>query len=117
MLPPMTIVPGASMIELWELPLKSMLTSSSHQFSRAGGGGYHVQGGGARPADILMDSIHDTLVIGIGMDGGHQPLGYTEGIVQYLDRRGDAVGGAGGVGDDVVFFGIILFFIDAEDNG
>ena len=34
-----------------------------------------------------------------------------------LDHRGNAIGGAGSVGDDAGFCGIILFLIDPKDDG
>ncbi len=50
------------------------------------------------------------------MDGGHEPLADAEGVVQDLDDGGQAVGGAGGVGDDVVPAGVVLGVVDAEDD-
>ena len=171
------MVLGASIMELWGLPLKSILTSFSsqysmmplygpcggflkclvdllyrnvflciadevdngdggrgdahgiavnlafqpldqfaYQFGGAGGGGYNIEGSGAGPADILMDDIQYFLVVSIGVDGGHQPLGDPEVFMQHLDRRRDAVGGAGSIRDNVMLFRVIGAFINAKHD-
>ncbi len=45
------------------------------------------------------------------------PDGDAEGVVENLDDGREAVGGAGGVGDDVVLRRVVLVLVDAEDDG
>ena len=51
------------------------------------------------------------------MDGGHEAADEAAGFKDYLDDRGEAVGGATGVGEDVVLGRIVLVLVDAEDDG
>ena len=46
-----------------------------------------------------------------------KPLLDAEGLVHHFDDGGDAVRGAGGVGDDVVCGRVVHVFVDAEDDG
>ncbi len=64
-----------------------------------------------------MRQIEDLLVIGIGVDGGHEALDDLELIVGDFDCRGQTVGGAGGVRDDIMLLGIVFIFVDAEHDG
>ena len=48
-----------------------------------------------------MDLVGHALVVGVGVDRRHQALLDAEGVVEDLGERGEAVGGAGGVGDDL----------------
>ena len=51
------------------------------------------------------------------MDGGHQALGDAEAFLQqHVHDRREAVGGAGGVGDDVVVGRIVKIVIDAHHH-
>src|SRR6185437_4492905 len=79
--------------------------------------GNHRQGSGAGAAQILVRRVEDDLVIGVAVDRGHDAAGDAEGIVEDLDDRCEAVGGAGGIGDDVVLRRVVLVVIDAEDDG
>ena len=88
----------------------------SYRSGGTGGGGNDVQGGGSRPAQVTMEHVKQSLVIGIGMNSGHQPLADAKALVQYLDHRGNAVGGAGGVGYDFVLIWLVLVFIYPEDD-
>lgn len=63
-----------------------------------------------------MVDIGEHLVVGVGVDGGHQPLLDTELAVQHLGDRRQAVGGARGVGDDLVR-GAQHVVVDAVDHG
>ena len=63
-----------------------------------------------------MHGVEGRLVTGIGMDGGHHSLFDAEFLVQHIGQRGQAVGGAGGVGDHHVVLGEGLV-VDAEDDG
>jgi hypothetical protein len=50
----------------------------------------------------LVDLVEDLLVVGIGVDRGHQPAFDADRVVQHLGERREAVGGARGVRDDLV---------------
>src|SRR5690606_472615 len=84
---------------------------------RAGGRRDHVQSSGARTAKVLVRQVEDALVVGVAVDGGHQRTLNFELVVDDLRRRGEAVGRAGSVGDDVVVGRVVLLFVDAETNG
>jgi hypothetical protein len=90
-----------------------------HQADGLGGAGLgrdDVGGGGAGAAQVLVAHVHGDLVVGVGVDGGHQALLDADAVGQDLGDRGQAVGRAGGVGDD----GHVAaqhFFIDAHDDG
>ena len=83
---------------------------------RAGGGGDDVLRGSPRPAQVLVREVKDDLVIGVGVDRGHQALADAEGVVQHLGHRRDAVRRAGRVGDDVVLRGVVLVVVDAHHD-
>ena len=68
---------------------------------RAGLGGDHVDGRRAGPVHVLVDLVGNPLVVGVGVNRGHQALLDAEGLVQDLGHRGQAVGGAGRVGHDL----------------
>src|SRR6201999_2748080 len=57
------------------------------------------------------------LVLGVGVHGGHQALDDAEVLQQDLGHRRHAVGGAGGVGDDLVVGRVVLVVVDAHDDG
>jgi len=71
----------------------------------------------SRPPQVLVRQIQDALVVGISVDGGHQPFDDAERIVDYLGRWSQTVGGTGGIGDDVMLLGIVLLLIYAQDDG
>jgi hypothetical protein len=90
-----------------------------HQADGLGGaglGGDDVGGGGAGAAQVLVADVDGDLVVGVGVDGGHQALLDADAVGQDLGDRGQAVGGAGGVGDDG-HAGLQRFFVDAHDDG
>ena len=52
------------------------------------------------------------------MDGGHEPLLDAKTLFeQHMDDRGQTVGRAARVGNDMVLLGIILVIIDSDNNG
>ena len=51
------------------------------------------------------------------MDGGHQAPADAEVIEDHLGKRSQAVGGAGGIGDDMVDGRVILILVDPHDKG
>ena len=80
--------------------------------------GMIFRAGGARAAQFfLMALVEDDLVIGVGVDGGHHGVEDAEFLVHNLGGGGQAVGGAGGVGNHVVLGGVVLVFIDAQHDG
>src|ERR1044072_3535173 len=57
-------------------------------------------------------------VRGVVVDRRHQPLVDAEAVVQHLGQRRQAVGRAGGVGDDVVLLGVVVALaVDAPRHG
>src|SRR5512138_839188 len=74
-------------------------------------------GRGPGPAQVLVGGVEDLLVVRVRVYGGHEALLDAEDVVQDLDHGGQAVGRAGGVGDDVVLGGIVRPLVDAEDQG
>ncbi len=64
-----------------------------------------------------MDVILKVLVHRVRVHGGHQAAVDAEAILQHLGHRGQAVGGAAGIGNDVVLLGIVLIVVDAQANG
>ena len=70
----------------------------THGLGGTGLGGDHVFGGGTGAAQVLVTHVGQHLVVGKGVDGGHQALGHANGVVQCLGHRCQAVGGAGSVG-------------------
>ncbi len=63
-----------------------------------------------------MRAVLQVLVLGVGVDGGHQALDDAELVVEDLGQRAQAVRGARGVGDDVLA-AVVLVVVDAEHDG
>ena len=63
-----------------------------------------------------MRSVDDGLGVGEVMQGGEHTVFEAEGFVDYFDDWRDAVGGAGGVGDDVIGGGVVEFVVAAHDD-
>src|SRR5699024_8619080 len=75
----------------------------------AGGGGDDVAGSSTAAAPILQrGTVNGLLGGGGGVHGGHQAFGDAELVVQDLGDGGQAVGGAGGVGDEVHVGGVLV---------
>jgi hypothetical protein len=70
----------------------------------------------ARAAQVLVADVDGDLVVGVGVDGGHQALLDADGVGQDLGDRGQAVGRARGVGDDG-HVGLQRAFVDTHDDG
>ena len=64
-----------------------------------------------------MHLVKDLLIVGVGVDGGHQALANVEPVMQHLCNGGDAVGCARGVGDDAVGARLVFIIVDAQHNG
>ena len=81
-----------------------------------GGGGDDVGTGATAAAPVLARGTIDGLLGGGGgVDGGHESLGDAEVVVDDLGERGQAVGGAGSVRDDVVL-GLVGIQVDSADE-
>mmetsp|Transcript_11498 Transcript_11498/g.23557 ORF Transcript_11498/g.23557 Transcript_11498/m.23557 type:complete len:384 (+) Transcript_11498:78-1229(+) len=81
------------------------------------GGGDDVAGGGTSTTPVLLGGgVDDSLGGGHGVDGGHEGLIDSEGIIDALDHRGKSVGGAGSAGDEVLG-SVVLVLVDAHDDG
>ena len=89
----------------------------AHGAGGAGAGGDDVLRRRPGAPQIPVVAVQKALVVGVGVDGGHQPAFYAESIVQHLDHGGKAVGGAGGVGDDAVRGVVQDGVVDADDDG
>src|SRR4029077_20078261 len=76
-----------------------------------------VDGGGAGPAQVAVGTVDERLVAGVGVHRGHEALLDAERIVEHLDHRHEAVGGAGGVGHDRVGGGVVGVVVDAHPEG
>ena len=63
-----------------------------------------------------MGAVHQHLVAGVGVDGGHQALLDAEGVVQHLDQGHEAVGRARGVGDDLVLRRVEVLVVHPVDE-
>ena len=94
-------------------------TDERHGLGGASGRRDDVDGRAASTLPILLGGAVDGLLGGgVGVDGGHQALGDAEAFLeQDVHEGGEAVSGAGGVGDDVVLGGVVLVVVDADDNG
>lgn len=81
-----------------------------------GGGGDDVLGRSTATTPVLGGGTVDGLLGGgVGVDGGHETLNETEVVVDHLGEGSQAVGGAGGVGEDVDV-GLVLGVVDTHDE-
>src|SRR5215211_6795500 len=84
---------------------------------RAGRGGDGVDGRRSGPAQVLVGEVEDDLVVGVGVDGGHEALLDPEAVEQDLGQGDHRVGRAGGVGDDVVAGRVVRLVVDPHHDG
>ena len=85
---------------------------------RAGRGRNQVERGRAGAAQVLVRPVEQVLVGGVGVDRGHQAVADPDRLVQDLRDRGEAVGRARRVADDVIALGVVdLVEVDADDDG
>ncbi len=77
----------------------------------------HRQRRRAGAPQVVVHQVEDALVVGVAVDGGHQPALDAEAVVEHLGDRRQAVGGARGVGDDVVLGRVVVRVVDAEGHG
>ena len=65
---------------------------------------------------LTLRAVQDHLVAGVSMNGGHDAGDDGIGLVQGVGHGGQAVGGAGSSGDDLIFSGQGLL-VDGVDDG
>ncbi len=85
----------------------------------AGGGGDDVvvQGTGAAQILLLGEAVHDGLGGGGGVHGGHEALDDAEVVMNDLGDGGQAVGGAGSVGNELHVGGVLVQVDAAHEHG
>src|SRR5262249_40160673 len=85
----------------------------------AGGAGDDVDGGAAASLPVfLAGTVHGFLRGGVAVDGGHEALFDAKAFFQkHMHHGSQAVGGATGVGDDVVIGRIVFVMVHAHDDG
>ena len=71
---------------------------------------------GAGPVGVTVIHVSEILVIGVSMNRSHQPLLYTDRLMQGFGDRCQAVSGARGVGDDLISGGQ-CGVVDTVDHG
>ncbi len=64
-----------------------------------------------------MASIQQALVASVAVGGGHHAFDDAKVIVEHLGDRGQAVGGAASVADDVVLVVVVFIVVHANDKG
>jgi len=86
---------------------------------RSGGRGDDIDRGRAAAAPVLLGNAVDRFLSRGGrVDRGHETAVDADALLhEHVDEGGEAVGGAGGVRDDDVLRGIVLFLVDAHDEG
>ena len=63
-----------------------------------------------------MREVEDLLIVGVGVNRGHETTLDAEGVVKNLGHGRKAVSGARGIRDDVVGRGVVLVVVDAHDD-
>ena len=64
-----------------------------------------------------MGKIENHLIVGVAVDGGHGAALDLEIVVHHLGHRRQAVSGAGGVGNNVMFGRIVHAIVHAQHDG
>src|SRR2546430_2592136 len=67
-------------------------------------------------AQVLVWEVEDLLVVGVGVNGGHESLFDRAGVVEHFGEWRNAVRGARRVRDDVVLVGVVGVVVDAEHD-
>jgi len=88
-----------------------------HSLGSTGAGGNDVHRSGTGTAQVTVGGIEDALVTGVAVGGGHRAFDDAEGLIQDLDHRRHAVGGAAGVAEDVVVLVAVLIGVHAHHEG
>src|SRR6185503_9443121 len=66
--------------------------------------------------EVLVGEVVDGLVVRVGGDGGGEAALDAEVVQQHLGHGGQAIGGAGGIGDELVLDGVVLPLVDAQHD-
>ncbi len=82
---------------------------------RASGRGNQAHARGPSAAQVLVRLIENALGIGQVMDGGDRTVADAELLMDHLDHRRQAVGGAGCRGDDAMLRRIEQTIVNAHD--
>jgi hypothetical protein len=106
---------GTRIEEPSSLPLSSGSTSPTARAAPVVVGIMDIAAARARRGSSV-DLVEDLLVVGVGVDRGHQPALDADRIVEHLGHGREAVGGARRVGDDLVIGGQLVV-VDAIDDG
>ncbi len=72
---------------------------------------------GPGPAQVFVWEIQDTLVVGIRVDGNHHAPFNPEGLMEDQGGRGQTIGGAGGIGNDLMVFRLVLILVYPHHHG
>ncbi len=67
-------------------------------------------------AQVLVNDIEQTLIIGVGVNGGHQALFDAERVMDDFHRGCQTVRRAGSVRDDMLPGRVVALFIDTQDK-
>lgn len=88
----------------------------SDSLGGTGAAGDDVLGSSTASSPVLGGgSVHDLLGGSVGVDSGHETLNQTPVVVDDLGKGSETVGGARGVGDDLVFR-LVSIEIDTTDE-
>ncbi len=64
-----------------------------------------------------MQRVDQALIVGVRMHSRHEAILDTEGVIEHLGQRREAVRRAGGIGDDEVPLRIELILVHTNDEG
>ncbi len=79
-----------------------------------GGGRHDVYGSRTTATQVLVRKVENVLVVGVGVNRGHETALNAPGVVEHFDQRRKAVGGAGSIRYDVMFRGVVEIVVDAD---
>ena len=93
--------------------------NEADRFGGTGGGRDNVNGGGSSAFPVFTGwTIDRFLGCGVTVDGGHESFFHSKTLFnENVHEWGETVGGAGRIGDDVMFRVVVLEMIDAHDDG
>src|SRR5262249_49227871 len=86
-------------------------------FRSAGAARNHVDRGGAGAAEVFMGKIEQLLIVGVGVNRSHRAGNDAEGVLNHLGDGREAVGGTGGVRNDVMIRGVVGLVVHAKNEG
>ena len=95
-------------LELWQHQMQRLC--------RAGAGRDHRHACRAPAPQVFVGQVEQLLVVGVGVDRGHDAVLDAKIIQQNFCHGSQTIGRAGGVGDDVVQFRIIGLVVDAQHD-